>query len=222
MLRRPDLWPRLAWRAAAGILADTPPLEPKKMKSLIMTLAVLLCLPVAGLCQTTAQPPVTVPLPLSQPQEEPTYQDTAGPASLPGDQASPGAAVISGESSSMIDATSPTTPGTAEEQGYEPDLAELQERLRREAEDYAAMNSPRQLGQVIHAPKVSNPVIRDGSSHAWLRDWATVLSGVGISPAKVNFEAARLTREDFAMWASRMVWAYGTPAQARQMECCSP
>lgn len=207
----------------AGILSGMSTPETTKMKPVMMALALLCIAPMTALCQEATQTQFNVPPPpfVEQPDTA-SYQDTSATPAVPSGQAAPavpGVAAIPGEVQAAV---MPQGPGTAAEQGYDAELGQLQDRLRREAEDHAAMNTARQLGEVIAAPRVFNPVSSDLASRGWLYDWTTVLSGVGISPSKVHFEAARLTREDFAMWASRMVWAYGTPAQVRQMECCSP
>lgn len=192
------------------------------MKPAIIALGLLCLVPMTGFCQATTQTQFNVPPGVVQQVDTATYQDPSAPAPVPPSGSAvtaPGTPPIPGQIQPVV---APTGPGTAQEQGYDPDLARMQQQMRREAEDYAAMNTARQLGQVISAPGLHNSAAKDPSSRAWIQDWATVLSGVGIPASKVYFEAARLTREDFAMWASRMVWAYGTPAQVRQMECCSP
>ena len=191
-------------------------------RTLMMALALLCLAPMTGLCQSTTQTQTNVPP--GFPPDGATYQDPAMPTLPPGLPPQEVVPDMPGDADMgpADEALASSGPGTAAEQGYDPDMAALQETLRRQAEDHAAMNTARQLGLVVPVPRLLNPVSADPASHAWVSDWVIVLSGIGIPASKVHFEANRLARDDFAMWASRMVWAYGTPAQAKQMECCSP
>lgn len=94
-------------------------------------------------------------------------------------------------------------PPTASEQGFgnRQDL----ERVRREMEDYAARNTPRQRGIVVPAPALRNPVGKDPAAREWLANWDWALQGAGVSDAKIKFEAGRLNRADFEAWASRQM-----------------
>lgn len=92
-------------------------------------------------------------------------------------------------------------PGTAAEQGLV-DPVDAQ-RLARLLEEAAARASARQRGLVIPAPTLANPVATQPSAREWLMNWEFALTELGLSADRVRFEASRLTREDFAAWASR-------------------
>lgn len=99
-----------------------------------------------------------------------------------------------------------TGPKNAFEQGYgsEQDALAQQEAL----EEWASLQSARQKGETVNVPsfKSSNAVGNDKRSSVWLTNWKGVLvEQVGMKPEKVDFEASRLTKEEFAAWASRQV-----------------
>lgn len=99
-----------------------------------------------------------------------------------------------------------TGPQNAFEQGYgsEQDALAQQEAL----EEWASLQSARQKGETVNVPsfKSSNAVGNDKRSSVWLTNWKGVLvEQVGMKPEKVDFEASRLTKDEFAAWASRQV-----------------
>lgn len=95
--------------------------------------------------------------------------------------------------------------GTAAAQGwFREDEAE---RLRYEAEQQAAAQSPRQQGLRLAAPEPARTVAQTRALSGWLADWTRVLTGAGVGAHKVAFEAERLSEEEFALWASRQIWA---------------
>ena len=99
-----------------------------------------------------------------------------------------------------------TGPKNAFEQGYgsEQDALAQQEAL----EEWASLQSARQKGETVNVPsfKSSNAVGYDKRSSVWLTNWKGILvEQVGMKPEKVDFEASRLSKEDFAAWASRQV-----------------
>lgn len=99
-----------------------------------------------------------------------------------------------------------TGPKTAFEQGYgsEQDALAQQEAL----EEWASLQSARQKGETVNVPvfKSSNAVGHDKRSGVWLTNWKGILvEQVGVKPEKVDFEASRLTKDEFAAWASRQV-----------------
>lgn len=93
---------------------------------------------------------------------------------------------------------------TANEQGY--GAQEDRDALVRALEDQMALSTPRQKGEIVPAPAPANPVGKDMASREWLENWRWALTSLGMSQAKVNFEAARLDRAAFAAWASRQYW----------------
>lgn len=97
-----------------------------------------------------------------------------------------------------------TGPKTAYEQGFgsEQDALAQQEAL----EEWANMQSARQQGETIPVPKPLNVVANDKTAKVFLINWKGVLvEQVGMKPEKVDFEAARLTKDEFSAWASRQV-----------------
>lgn len=99
-----------------------------------------------------------------------------------------------------------TGPKNAFEQGYGSEQESLaqQEAL----EEWASLQSARQKGETVNVPvfKSSNAVGSDKRSSVWLTNWKGILvEQVGMKPEKVDFEASRLTKEEFAAWASRQV-----------------
>lgn len=99
-----------------------------------------------------------------------------------------------------------TGPKNAFEQGYGSEQESLaqQEAL----EEWISLQSARQKGETVNVPvfKSSNAVGNDKRSSVWLTNWKGILvEQVGMKPEKVDFEASRLTKEEFAAWASRQV-----------------
>jgi len=99
-----------------------------------------------------------------------------------------------------------TGPKNAFEQGYGSEQESLaqQEAL----EEWVSLQSARQKGETVNVPvfKSSNAVGSDKRSSVWLTNWKGILvEQVGMKPEKVDFEASRLTKEEFAAWASRQV-----------------
>ncbi len=99
-----------------------------------------------------------------------------------------------------------TGPKNAFEQGYGSEQESLaqQEAL----EEWVSLQSARQKGVKVNLPvfKSSNAVGSDKRSSVWLTNWKGILvEQVGMKPEKVDFEASRLTKEEFAAWASRQV-----------------
>lgn len=99
-----------------------------------------------------------------------------------------------------------TGPKNAFEQGYgsEQEALAQQEAL----EEWSSLQSARQKGETVNVPsfKSSGAVGHDKRSSVWLTNWKGILvEQVGMKPEKVDFEASRLNKEDFAAWASRQV-----------------
>jgi len=99
-----------------------------------------------------------------------------------------------------------TGPKNAFEQGYgsEQEALAQQEAL----EEWSSLQSARQKGETVNVPsfKSSSAVGYDKRSSVWLTNWKGILvEQVGMKPEKVDFEASRLNKEDFAAWASRQV-----------------
>lgn len=97
-----------------------------------------------------------------------------------------------------------TGPKNAYEQGFGQEQANADRQAA--LEDWISNQSARQQGETIPVPKPLNVVANDKSSRIWLINWKGVLvEQVGLKPEKVDFEASRLNKEDFAAWASRQV-----------------
>lgn len=97
-----------------------------------------------------------------------------------------------------------TGPKNAYEQGFGQEQANADRQAA--LEDWISGQSARQQGETIPVPKPLNVVANDKSSRIWLINWKGVLvEQVGLKPEKVDFEASRLNKEDFAAWASRQV-----------------
>lgn len=99
------------------------------------------------------------------------------------------------------EAAGEATGKTAAEQGLVDPMAVAA--ARRFLEDQAALNTPRQRGEVIVPPSLRNPVGKDAVSREWLMNWDLALCSFGMSHEKVAFEASRLSRPEFEAWASR-------------------
>lgn len=96
-------------------------------------------------------------------------------------------------------------PGTASDQGYMGDMFSApsawdMETLRRR-------ESPRQRGEQLQVASRKNGVGTQIQDNVWFSAWERRLVSIGVHPDKVKFEGRRLTKEQFAMWASRQVWA---------------
>jgi hypothetical protein len=180
----------------AHALAQQPPLPP-------------------GFPATTTTTTYT-PAPQAPQQTPATYQDAAPPAPV---AQSPAAAVPPQEAGKPAIAGQ-EQPLTASEQGYTGNTEAMKAAMMREAADAAAMDTPRQRGEKLTVPSFYNPVSANWEYGQWLANWKDRLVGIGVAPAKVDFESRRLTQEDFAMWASRMVWALQGDAP-RQSSCCA-
>ena len=115
----------------------------------------------------------------------------AVPASLPG-----GAGAVP---------AAPVVGGTARDQGYSGDLTAGPSPW--EMETIRRLESPRQRGEKVEVSARSNGVATDPMQSAWFSAWTQRLVSIGVHPDKVRFEGRRLTQKEFAMWASRQVWA---------------
>jgi len=87
--------------------------------------------------------------------------------------------------------------------GQQTDRAEMN---RRQA-DFEAMNTPRQRGEVVRVPLLVTPLSSQKEHAQWFGDWVLHLNALGMSSVKIQFEANRLSKEDFSRWASRQVIA---------------
>ncbi len=143
--------------------------------------------------------------PVYQTNEARTGQPATPPTQFPGVGSTPGSQVGTARPGQTTPV--PATPGTAAEQGYDPEGDALRARLAREAADRAANNNARQQGIKIKVPSSYNPVSEDAAATEWLFNWKQVLLSAGVNPNKIDFEASRRHKDDFAQWASRMVWA---------------
>ena len=66
---------------------------------------------------------------------------------------------------------------------------------------------PRQQGMVIGQPLHHGfAYSQDPSDQRRLAEWTLHLQNEGMNLRKIEFEAQRLDRQDFEMWASRFVW----------------
>ena len=142
-------------------------------------------------------------------QSNMTYGQATGQAATPA-VAPTGGALPPGLLPPNASAGSPvsqdTGPGTAIEQGYDPQAQEAA-RLAREAAAARANDNPRQRGERIATPVYRDTVAKDASATEWLINWKGELVAAGVHPDKVDFEAGRLPREEVSLWASRMLWA---------------
>lgn len=187
------------------------------MRLLTLACALAAVLPLSALAQTQIAPGVTYVPPTNAYNMLPNGSQAVAPGLMgaPGlgagqvgvpnpAQVPPGQSVPSNPvSAPSTDTTASSTPPTASEQGFGAgdDLKEAKRLLA----DQAAMSTPRQKGIVVPAPQLSNPVGKDRASREWLSNWAWALGNVGVSQAKVDFEANRLGRSDFEAWASRQL-----------------
>lgn len=96
-------------------------------------------------------------------------------------------------------------PGTASQQGY--DASFLGAPSPWQMETLRRRESPRQRGERMEVASRKNGVGTDASNSAWFAAWELRLVSIGVHPDKVKFEGRRLTKDEFAMWASRQVWA---------------
>lgn len=98
-----------------------------------------------------------------------------------------------------------TQVGTAEDQGYDPNAAQQldswSEGALRDAQ------SARQKGQVQQVWAKTNGVYKKPEMRLWISSWSDRLLKAGVQPDKIYFEANRLNEQEFALWASRQVWA---------------
>ena len=96
--------------------------------------------------------------------------------------------------------------GTASEQGYvDPSISAKQlEQIKK----YERLNSARQLGYTIQVPKPLNTVENNSKTlKNWYLNWKGLLvERVGITSEKVDFEASRLSKEEFERWATDFLY----------------
>ena len=93
-------------------------------------------------------------------------------------------------------------PGTAFEQGYGQDQVDF----NKEISDYQEFNSARQRGVTVTVPMPKASWAKSKSNQIWFTNWKGVLiEKAGISSQKIDFEASRLSKEEFAEWATRQV-----------------
>lgn len=95
------------------------------------------------------------------------------------------------------------SPPTAAEQGY--GQAQDSARLQYEATLEASLHSPQQTGEVVPSSLPSAPVATNPALAGWFQNWEQALVMAGASPAKINFEASRLSQSAFALWASNQL-----------------
>lgn len=94
------------------------------------------------------------------------------------------------------------SPKTAFEQGY----GQQETDLKKEIEDYKEFNSARQKGTVVTVPMPRTSWAKSRENRIWLTNWKGVLTEqAGVSLNKIDFEASRLSREEFEDWASRQI-----------------
>lgn len=95
-------------------------------------------------------------------------------------------------------------PGSAYDQGYG---SEDEEAAAKQAlEDYIQFHSPRQLGQVVQVPTYKTTWKNSRERYVWYANWKGILTEkVGIDSSKVDFEASRLTPDQFNDWANRQL-----------------
>lgn len=99
-------------------------------------------------------------------------------------------------------ASQDNSPKTAFEQGY----GQQETDLKKEIEDYKEFNSARQKGTVVTVPMPSTSWAKSRENRIWLTNWKGVLTEqAGLSLNKIDFEASRLSKEEFEDWASRQV-----------------
>lgn len=95
--------------------------------------------------------------------------------------------------------------GTAAEQGYvNPNKNKKQFEILEKME---RMNTPRQFGYKVEVPQLVNTVKNSKDLKMWYINWKGVLvEKVGITSEKVDFEASRLSKEDFERWATDFLY----------------
>ena len=204
------------------------------MRLLKLSLALAAALPLAAMAQATIAPGVTYVPPGGAYNQLPGGAVSVAPGFVPGAvPALPGMTPgMPGNVPGMMpqqpqqpqqdtQANRPSverraTP-TAAEQGFGSQL-DL-ERMQRELEEQAAMSSPRQKGIQVPVPRLGNPVARDPSHREWLANWEWALGRLGVSAAKVQFEANRLSKDDFEAWGSRQLrFRHGEQARLDVMD----
>lgn len=167
------------------------------------TLLVLACFVAFGSSSVMAQNAPSVPDQAVFQSNVPQSASPAAPASTAAPVLPPMALPAPGGIG--VAPVAPVAGGTARDQGYDGDIAvgpslwEMETLRRRE--------SPRQRGEKVEVSARSNGVATDPSQAAWFGAWAQRLVSIGVHPDKVRFEGRRLTQKEFAMWASRQVWA---------------
>lgn len=108
-------------------------------------------------------------------------------------------------------------PGSAYDQGYG---SEDEEAAAKQAlEDYIQFSSPRQLGQVVEVPTYKATWKNSRDRFVWYANWKGILTEkVGVDASKVDFEASRLTPEQFDEWANRQL----TTLQSQSIDVNNP
>lgn len=91
---------------------------------------------------------------------------------------------------------------TASEQG-------LAAKISKEEEEYfisrkASQTSARQMGVRVYPGREGNPFIKAASSKEF-HNWKLMLRKAGVPQKKVLFEAKRLNKKDFAVWATKQI-----------------
>lgn len=93
-------------------------------------------------------------------------------------------------------------PGTAFEQGYGQNEVDV----NKEISDFQEFNSARQRGVTVTVPMPKASWTKSKSNQIWYTNWKGVLiEKAGVSSQKIDFEASRLSKEEFAEWATRQV-----------------
>lgn len=99
----------------------------------------------------------------------------------------------------------PPTAGTARDQGYTGDMDNTPSPW--EMETVRGLEGSRQKGDQVEVASRRNGVSTDPTQEEWFHAWSQKLESIGIRQDKINFEGSRLTQSEFALWASRQVWA---------------
>lgn len=93
---------------------------------------------------------------------------------------------------------------TASEQGYVVKSGEEEEYF---ISKKASESSARQMGIRIYPGREGNPFVKSASAKEF-HNWQLMLRKAGVPPKKILFEAKRLNKEDFVVWATKQIEFY--------------